>query len=97
MLCKNDSIVDDLLGEIYDRFNVSFKESFNESEVFSELSMSSSTFPENKSWLLDSDLNEPNEKYYGKSYHSIKTSLKKLGKFRQIFKFNDRDFKFLYL
>lgn len=79
MLSRNDSIVDGLLGDIYDRFNISLKESFNESDAFTDQTMSSSNFTEAKSWLLDSDMNEPNTKNFGKSYQGIKSSLKKLG------------------
>jgi hypothetical protein len=39
-MIKNDSLVDGLLGDIYDRFNISFKESFD-SDVFTEFSISS--------------------------------------------------------
>ncbi len=85
MLSRNDSIVDDLLGDIYDRFNISLKESFTESDAFTDLTTSSSNLTEAKSWLVDSDLNETSNntsihgtKPYVKSYHSIKSSLRKL-------------------
>ena len=67
MLSRNDSIVDGLLGDIYDRFNISLKENFNESDAFTDLTVSSFNLTESKSWQMDSDLTESNAKYnYGK-------------------------------
>lgn len=80
MLSRNDSIVDGLLGDIYDRFNISLKENFNESDTFTDLTVSSYNFTESKSWQIDSDMTESNAKYnYGKGYVGMKSSLKKLG------------------
>ena len=78
MLSRNDSIVDGLLGDIYDRFNVSLKDNFNESDAFTDLTMSSLNLNETKSSLIDSDLNDLTTKHFGKSYYSIKSSLRKL-------------------
>lgn len=77
---RNDSIVDNLLGDIYDRFNVSLKDSFNESDAFTDLTMSSSNLTENNKWAIDdSDMTESNSNIrYGKSYHSIKLSIQRL-------------------
>ncbi len=81
MLSRNESIVDDLLGDIYDRFNISLKENFTESDVFTDITASSSNLTDGK-WV-DSDLNETsnttsNHKNYVKSYHNIKSTLRKL-------------------
>jgi hypothetical protein len=79
MLSRNDSIVDGLLGDIYDRFNISLKENFNESDGFTDLTVSSYNCTESKS-QNDSDLTESNSKYNnGKGYLGLKSSLKKLG------------------
>ena len=46
--------MDGLLGDIYDRFNVSFKESFD-SDVFTEISMSSARYSGTERSWLDSE------------------------------------------
>lgn len=77
MLARNDSIVDGLLGDIYDRFNVSFKESFD-SDVFTELSMSSTRFSGTESRsCMDSD-RESESRFYFRNSIIAKSSLKQL-------------------
>ena len=79
-LVRNDSIVDGLLGDIYDRFNVSFKESFD-SDVFTELSLSSTRFSGTESRsCIDSD-HESESRFYFKNSIIANSSLKYLCNF----------------
>ena len=70
---RNDSLVEGLLGDIYDRFNISFKESFD-SDVFTE--MSSSRFSPSDS-AAD---HESESKNYTKNNKIPKSNLQHLSK-----------------
>ena len=71
---RNDSLVEGLLGDIYDRFNISFKESFD-SDVFTELSMSSSRFS-----ASDSTADHESESKHSKDTKIAKSNLQHLSK-----------------
>lgn len=68
--------MDGLLGDIYDRFNVSFKESFD-SDVFTEISMSSARYSGTERSWLDSE-HESESRFYFKNSVIAKSSLKHL-------------------
>ena len=68
---RNESLVEGLLGDIYDRFNISFKESFD-SDVFTE--MSSSRFSASDS-TAD---HESESKNYSKNNKIAKSNLQHL-------------------
>ena len=77
-LNRSDSIVDNLLGDIYYRFNVSLKDSFDSSNI-NDMSSSRFSGVEMKLWSVDSD-NEMHTKNYIKAFNYTKTNLSKLGK-----------------
>lgn len=66
---RNESLVEGLLGDIYDRFNISFKESFD-SDVFTE--MSSSRFSDS---TAD---HESESKNYAKNNKILKSNMQHL-------------------
>ncbi len=67
---RSDSLVEGLLGEIYDRFNVTSRDNL-ESDVFTELSISSSRFSG-----CDSTMDQECETcFYSKYYSMAKSNL----------------------
>lgn len=72
---RNDSLVEGLLGSIYDRFNVSFKDSFD-SDVFTELSSSRFSGADDEDYYYDSTGVEHEPKA---SYRLAKSHIQHLG------------------
>lgn len=68
---RNESLVEGLLGDIYDRFNITLKDNM-ESDVFTEMSFSSSRFS-------GIDSNADHESECRKSFKLPKSSLQNLG------------------
>ncbi|CAF0808804.1 unnamed protein product [Brachionus calyciflorus] len=71
---RNESLVDGLLGDIYDRFNITFKENLD-SDVFTEMSLSSSRY---SGIDLDTESNADHESECRKNYKLSKSTLQSL-------------------
>lgn len=72
---RNDSLVEGLLGSIYDRFNVSLKDSFD-SDVFTELSSSRFSGATDEEYSTGAD----HESEARRNYNLARSQMQHLGK-----------------